>query len=115
MGSGEVGGDGSVQWDLQGDNIISQSSTSNNPKHHQHKGKDRTDPGDPYFRVTIKLPQNSDQRAEFLGSLQQGLNDGQMGNPVTFKLRIEDKPNYVPPTKDQIKIKWTSLVDSDPG
>jgi hypothetical protein len=114
MGSGEVGGDGSVQWDLQGDNIISQSSTSNNPKHHQHKGKDRTDPSDLYFHVTIKLPRDDGQRRDFLTSLEQGLRDGQAGKDVTFELRIEDRDNNGP-IKDQIKVAWTSLGDSGPG
>jgi hypothetical protein len=114
MGSGEVGGDGSVQWDLHGNNIISHSESSNNPKHQQHKAKDKTDPSDLYFHVTIKLPQAIDQKDEFLGSLQEGLSDGQAGKDVTFKLRIEDKYNNGP-TKDQIKIAWTSLGDSGPG
>jgi hypothetical protein len=114
MGSGEVGGDGSVQWDLSGNNIITHNSSSGGPGRLKHEAEDRTDPGDPYFHVTIKLPQDGAQKAEFLNDLQQGLTDGQMGNPVTFKLRIEDDANNGP-TKDQIKIAWTSLGDAGPG
>jgi hypothetical protein len=114
MGSGEVGGDGSAQWDMHGNNIISHNSSSGGPGRRKHEAKDRTDPGDPFFYVTIKLPQDGGQRSDFLNSLQQGLSDGQMGNNVTFRLRIEDKGNYGP-TKDQIRIAWTSLGDSGPG
>jgi hypothetical protein len=114
MGSGEVGGDGSVKWNLQGNKTISHNSSSTKPGHRQHQGKDETDPGDPYFHVTIKLPQHDAQRTEFLDSLQMGLTNGQRGYDVTFKLRIEDKDNHGP-TEDQVRIAWTSLGDSGPG
>jgi hypothetical protein len=114
MGSGEVGGDGSVQWDIHGNSITSHSDSSSNPKHVQHKAKDDTDPSDRYFHVTIKLPQDGDQRGEFLTSLERGWRSGQAGQDVTFDLRIEDEDNRGP-IKDQIKITWTSLGDSGPG
>jgi hypothetical protein len=114
MGSGEVGGDRSMQWDFQGNNIKSQSSSSNKPKHRQHKAEDDTDPNDLFFHVTIKLPQDGGQRNQFLTSLAQGLANGQAGQDVTFDLRIEDQYNNGP-IKDQIKVTWTSLGDSGPG
>ena len=114
MGSGEVGGDRSMQWEFHGNNIISHSSSSNNPKHRQHKAKDDTDPSDLYFHVTIKLPRDDSQRRDFLTSLEQGLRDGQAGKDVTFELRIEDRDNNGP-IKDQIKVAWSSLGDSGPG
>src|SRR4030095_8734561 len=114
MGSGEVGGDGSVQWDIHGNSITSHSDSSSNPKHVQHKAKDDTDPSDRYFHVTIKLPQDGDQRGEFLTSLERGWRSGQAGQDVTFDLRIEDEDNRGP-IKDQIKITWKSLGDSGPG
>jgi hypothetical protein len=114
MGSGEVGGDGSMQWDFQGNNIKSHNSSSKKPKHQQHKAEDYTDPSDLFFHVTIKLPQDGGQRNQFLNSLAQGLANGQVGQDVTFDLQIEDRNNHGP-TKDQIKITWTSLGDSGPG
>src|SRR5262245_8905427 len=96
MGGGFIGGDGSIQWDFQGDNVISQSCTEPGLKKSRHIGRDRTNSGDKFFSVTIRLPVDAGQRDDFLESLATGLAAGKVGSPVTFKLRIEDKTNNGP-------------------
>ena len=109
---GIFGGDSSVQWIVDGDNVRRASSTlypseRDKPRRLRHDGIDQTDPGE-YFTVVIKLPRNSDERAAFIAALKEQME--RLGDALTFRLPIEDREHNKPdpPTTDQIQILWAS-------
>jgi len=112
-----VGGDDSVKWAVDGDNVRETDSQifapeKSRPRRLRHTGIDETDPGD--FTVVIKLPKNSGERKAFLKQLAGETKrliaqDG--GGELTLVLPIEDRRhNGGPPTWDQITVDWKSAT-----
>jgi hypothetical protein len=118
-----VGGDDSVKWAVDGDNVRETESQifapeKSRPRRLRHVGIDETDPGD--FTVVIKLPKNSGERKAFLKLLTAETKrligqDGGKDAALTLVLPIEDRRhNGGAPTWDQIKVQWKSST-SIPG
>jgi hypothetical protein len=107
MGSGEVGGDGSVKWKFRGDNVRGGSVVSNGDGKRGHKqaAVDETRPG-ASFALTIELPKDEDARDTFVKSLCKQLKKRKLSK-ISVDLPIEDKKNGGP-NPNQIRIKWPS-------
>jgi hypothetical protein len=92
MGGGFIGGDGSVRWELFGDNVGSRhQSTANGPRGRRHVGIDTTADGG-QFLVTLRLPAKPDPTS-----------------PPGF---LRYTMPIVADTWDQIRIDWTSVADA---
>ena len=92
-----VGGDGSVAWVTDVDNVREKpKSDPKGSKGHRQEGVDLTDPGE-YFTVCIKLPR--DNPDTFLAGLRA---TPAVGGKVCFKLLIE------PDNPEQIRVDWKS-------
>jgi hypothetical protein len=90
MGGGFIGGDGSVAWDIFGDNVGNKhESKPKGSKGRRHKGTDQTDPG-ANFTVMLKLPATQDPQPP--------------SGYIKFTIPI------LPDTPDQIQIDWPSSV-----
>ena len=116
-----VGGDDSVKWAVDGDNVRETASQifapeKSKPRRLRHVGIDETDPGD--FTVVIKLPKNSGERKAFLKLLTAETKrlagqDGGKDAALTLVLPIEDRRhNGDAPTVDQITVKWKSSTSA---
>ena len=112
-----VGGDDSVKWVVDGNNVRETESQifspeKDRPRRLRHVGIDETDPGD--FTVVIRLPRNPRERRAFLNLLTaetKRLTDRDTGKvgALTLTLPIEDRRrNGDVPTYDQITIAWKS-------
>ena len=107
-----VGGDDSVQWVVEGDNVREANTTDyppepEKPRKLRHDGVDRTNPGE-YFTVVIKLPRRPDEREAFIAALKEQIDT--LGETLTLPLPIEDREHNRPdaPTTDQIRVLWAS-------
>ena len=103
MGDGHFGGDGSVAWEVNADQVRQHSYSSIGPRHTQ-TGIDETEdsPGD--FTIVIKLPANANQRETVLNELMSQAELAQQGGGnITFKL-----PIVVNGQGDQVNISWDS-------
>jgi hypothetical protein len=97
MGNGQVGGDGSVKWLFQGDNIKgTPRSDPRGVKGIEQEGVDDTNDGD-QFTVTVTLPQDSSALLSLLGQLRNWVTNP-LG-PIVFNLPIEKN------VEDQISIR----------
>ena len=100
MGGADVGGDGSVQWKVWGDNVKGPEKITNVGAHgRQHEHIDETDPGN--FRISIQLP-NDQNEANALVNTLKNLPPAVPGTRINFELPI------VPNDTDQIQIRWDS-------
>lgn len=113
MGSGEFGGDSSVEWKVVAGNVRRSAvrTCTIGDTGFEQGGVDETDDGE-LFTVTIKVPRDP---AEFVRSLRAAADDaarhsGEPGYPVSFVLPIEPK------TPGQVQIVWKSMpvVSVDP-
>ncbi len=106
MGSGEVGGDGSVKWQFRGESVRGGSIISNGEgqRGHRHEAVDETEPG-AHFVLTIDLPRDEEARKLVVGELMKQLEGGR--DPISIVLPIEDEHNGGP-NHDQIRIEWPS-------
>src|SRR4029453_18244501 len=103
MGSGEVGGDGSVKWKFRGENVRGGSVVSNGEgkKGHRQGGVDENKRG-ASFELTIELPKDERARERFVKGLSEQLKRGR--RKISVALPIEDKKNGGPkPNKKTIK------------
>jgi len=116
-----VGGDDSVKWAVDGENVRETESRIFDPKKSGrkrllHAGIDETDPGN--FTVVIKLPKNSGERKAFLKVLTAETKrltgqDGGKDAALTLVLPIEDRRhNSGAPTLDQSTVKWKSSTST---
>jgi len=116
-----VGGDDSVKWAVDGDNVRETESRIFDPeksgrKRLRHAGIDETDPGN--FTVVIRLPKNSGERKAFLKLLTAETKrltgqDGGKDAALTLELPIEDRRhNGSAPTSDQIRVNWKSSTST---
>ena len=107
MGGADVGGDGSVQWKVWGENVKQGKEVvkarGTNGREHQHV--DETDPGN--FRISIELPHNQND-ADALVNTLRNLPPAVPGARINFELPI------VPDDTDQIQVRWDSRPAS-PG
>jgi hypothetical protein len=104
MPGGGYGGDGSVKWWLDVDNVKSFSSSSDGRKHHLEGVDDTPKTGRAgTFTIRITLPRKPARRKEFLEQLRTAASEPT--DPVELTIPIEDVkhggPNY-----DQIKVYW---------
>jgi hypothetical protein len=104
----DVGGDTSVLWKIDVDNVrkdaIKNGAKKGTANGHRQEGVDETD--DSEFRVRLKLPSSRD---DFIQSLETESVGGRTF--VSFSLPIEDgngKPGDDTRNPDQIRITWTS-------
>ena len=111
MAQGDFGGDASVMWNIDVDNLRPGSAHSTgqpahgNGKHHQD-GIDEVD-ANQYFNVSVKMPSSIADKNMLANALQaaaQTIASGAAGSgiKVTFPVPIEPY-NY-----DQIQIHWNS-------
>jgi hypothetical protein len=111
MGGGGFSGNGSVEWDVQGNNVRSHVSRSLEECGFQSTAIDETPAeGVQFFTITIKLPKNGDERAAFLdqlGCTEAKKRTATTTGTITFRLPIEDV-DHEGPTKDQIRVDWPS-------
>lgn len=106
MGGGDFTGNGSVEWNVQGDHVREHHSDPKGGKGRQHRGIDETpDGGVQYFTVAIKLPKDAGERTAFVTALRSELESGM--DPIVVRLPIEDK-DHGGPTAGQIRVDWPS-------
>jgi hypothetical protein len=105
MGGADVGGDGSVQWVVWGDNVKPGRELVQNRGTHgrQHQHVDNT-AADGTFRVSIEVPPDQAKAEAFLESLGRLCSSlpAAPGARVNFELPIVDSHT------DQIQIRWDS-------
>ena len=105
MAGADIGGDDSVQWTINVDNVRHPTlkQESKGTKGWRHEGVDDVDL-DEKFTVSIKIPSDS---AEFVKTLRDAADEAdrhasQPGFRVSFTLPIEQRNH------DQIQIRWRS-------
>lgn len=103
----DVGGDTSVMWHVEVDNLrslVPQPPEPENPKAHKHIGIDETANGK-NFTVTVRLPALVD-----LPTFVNSLRTDQKGDTVyvIFDLPIEKGNGHSSRKPDQISIAWES-------
>ncbi len=99
MGDGHFGGDGSVAWEVNAGHVREHDSQENGPKGRKQTGIDETpdDPGS--FDIEIKLPDDDEQRNDFLDYFTD---KAKQGGKIKFSLPIE------PRQTKQVNISWKS-------
>ena len=114
MSDQNTGGDGSVRWSVDADNVKpgdSEDSDKGGGKRHQHGLDQNGDVGD-WFTVSIKVPAEIGDRNAYLAALRG--DDARWGikpDPngpgarIYFNLRIERR------TPDQIRVSWGDSVN----
>jgi hypothetical protein len=109
MSDQATGGDGSVRWTIDAENVREHRVNRHENNRHDETGVDRSgQPGD-WFTISIEVPQDIGSREEYLrrlrdaGDAMWGFKEDPDGeNRVEFNLKIEAKNN------DQIRISWGS-------
>ena len=107
---GVFGGDSSVIWKVDAQNVRSTKVSSMRKVHH-HEGIDETGENG-FFTVTIKLPSSQKERKRFIAALNKLAPNPP--DPIVLKLPIEDKAYFIATTgkdpgkgtEDQIRIDW---------
>jgi hypothetical protein len=89
MGSGEIGGNGSVQWQISGDDVgNNHNSQPNGAFGRRQSGIDQTPPGQQYFEIL--------------------LDDSAVLDPPAPAGYIKYKLEILPNKPKQIQVKWRS-------
>jgi hypothetical protein len=103
-GGADVGGDGSVQWQVWADNVKPGYLLNRALQPHGHEqGHVDTTPADAKFKISIEIPPNPDDAKAFFASFAQAAAGAQAASPgdrVDFVLPI------VAGDYDQIRIRW---------
>jgi hypothetical protein len=108
MSDQATGGDGSVRWTIDAENVREHKVNRQDNNRHNESGVDRSgQPGD-WFTISIKVPQEIGSKGEFLRRLRDPFDKiwsikedpDRDEQRVEFNLRIEAK------TPDQIRISW---------
>lgn len=104
----DVGGDTSVMWHVDVDNLrsINYVAKPGHPAGHRHIGIDETDPQQ-YFTISLEVPADATDKNNLASALQTAsvtVMNAPTGSGVrvSFPLRIEDH------NMDQIQIRWNS-------
>lgn len=100
-GGADVGGDGSVQWFIWGDDVVP-GRLINRPRGasgHEQGHVDRSDPAEE-FSISIEVPRNAAAFAASIAGAAAAAQNAAPGARVEFTLPIE--PKHV----DQIRIRW---------
>jgi hypothetical protein len=107
MADQNTGGDGSVRWSIDADNVKLHESRHSDNGRLNHHGIDRSGtPGKDWFTVSIEVPKQFDgNAAKYLEALKGGgpfglRADERDSNRVYFNVPIE-KMNH-----DQMRISW---------
>lgn len=108
MASSQLGGDGSVKWEINVEHVRSGSpkNAAKGPKGHHQEGVDETDSGQ-FFTIYIEVPRDSADKGPLVNGLRAAANSVEAapsgsGAKVSFNLRIEDYND------DQIMVQWNS-------
>lgn len=109
MSDQNTGGDGSVRWTIDAENVREHRAIRLENNRHEETGVDRSGkPGD-WFTISIKVPRDIGSKEEYLRRLREGdLVWGIRGDPdddenrIEFNVRIEEK------TPNQIRVSWGS-------
>lgn len=99
-GYAEVGGNGSVEWTIDVDTAVwNTSKAKTNGGGHRQAGVDNSDSAKPgrRFKVSVKLPKKSQQ---FLNDVRTGLHSANTKGRLEFTVPIEQQ------NRDQIRITW---------
>ena len=103
MGGVDIGGDESVMWHAQGDNLRKDPLLLKHEKHGDfgwlHNAVDEAK-GD--FTITIKTPADRAALYQRMRAAITASENGAPGTPVTFTLPIEDGHH------EQIQVSWIS-------
>jgi hypothetical protein len=104
MAGGSYGGDDSVKWYLDVDNVRSSSVSSNGTKQHYEGVDDTPETGDvPTFTIIITL---KDEKARERFRHQLRIAGASASNsPVKLTIPIEDK-SHGGPNEKQIQVYW---------
>jgi hypothetical protein len=106
-----VGGDGSVQWEVEVKKgkagKINSSPLPHPGGHYNNAGSSDTDPGQ-RFAITIKHPKDQHERDAFRQQLYDAWVASNAGaKTAAFSIPIEDDASAVGKTTDQIVIDWS--------
>jgi hypothetical protein len=69
MSEQNTGGDGSVRWSLDADNVTETEFESHDGKHKQH-GIDKSGDAGDWFTVSIEVPEGFDDAEAYLAALK---------------------------------------------
>jgi hypothetical protein len=110
MSDQATGGDGSVRWTIDAENVREHHVNRRENNSHQETGVDRSGkPGD-WFTISIKVPREIGSKAEFLRRLRDA--DDRIWSikedPDPDEERVEFNLRIEPKTPDQIRISWGS-------
>jgi hypothetical protein len=108
MGGIDVGGDTSVMWKVDGDNVRKgkvKSDPVGNKGHHQ-EGIDETDT-DQYFTIFLEIPSGAVQKSN-LGAALQAAANAVTNSPAGSGIKVSIPLPIEPQNEDQIQIRWNS-------
>jgi hypothetical protein len=110
MSDQNTGGDGSVRWTIDAENVREHQVNRRENNSHVETGVDRSGkPGD-WFTISIKVPREIRSKAEFLARLRDA--DDKIWSikedPDPDEQRVEFNLRIEPKTPDQIRISWGS-------
>jgi hypothetical protein len=108
MSDQQTGGDGSVRWSVDADNVSEVESRHISNGRHQQHGIDKAGDAGDWFTVSIRVPDEIGSVDAYLRALKDGdenllwgiKKDPVDGKRVYFNVRIEKK------THDQIRVSW---------
>jgi hypothetical protein len=114
MGDIEVGGDSSVMWKVNADNVRKNQpggppqSNPSGPKGHHQEGVDEVDAGQ-YFEISLEVPASVTDKNNLATDLQSAaqavaVTPAGSGARVSLLLPIEDN------NENQIQITWNSSL-----
>ena|SRR5215467_5578989 len=104
MASGEFGGGGSVVARLHVEGLKSESNSTVGKRHFHEIVDDADD--DTKFKIEIKLPDNNDDKNDFIRKLQNAANAAGNTKRITLELPIEEDNEDV--NFPQVRVSWKS-------
>jgi hypothetical protein len=110
-GGADVGGDGSVQWQVWGDDIKPNHLLNRavQPRGHEQGNVDNTVAG-ARFKISIEIPPDPGAATAFLRALAQAAANAQPGQGA----RVDFELPIVAGDYDQIRIRWDNYQQA-PG
>ena len=108
MGGIDVGGDTSVMWKVDGENVRKDKIKSNaqGANGHHQEGIDETDE-DQYFTIFIEIPKGDVQKSN-LGAALQAAANAVVSSPAGSGIKVSIPLPIEYQNEDQIQIRWNS-------
>ena len=108
MSEQNTGGDGSVRWTLDADNVTESECKNLGGGKHTQNGIDKSGDAGDWFTVSIEVPEEFDDAEAYLVALKEGdqnllwgvKKDVSDNDRIYFNVRIERKNH------DQIRVSW---------